>query len=223
MVGALLIRFFLVHCPTPHRESPHRRYLRQLLSQEARLLPDSIANHLKGVCQMKRFALALSIFLLIPFASAASSAAKGPKIINSHAFGSTPNITIREVLSGGAPWEVKNGKITLDPNGRLKVRVKGLLITEGALASGDPVPDNLVGTVATVTTVHAALTCGGPGGGVPFTITPTDGVPIDSDGDFDIDEVVLIPTVCAQPIVLIRIGTPETPGPWIAASELPGE
>ncbi|MFY9608139.1 MAG: hypothetical protein WAU45_05920 [Blastocatellia bacterium] len=172
---------------------------------------------------MKRFALALSMFVLIPFASATSSAAKGPKIINSHAFGSTPNITIRGVLSGGAPWEVKNGKVTLDPEGRLRVRVKGLVIAEGALASGDPVPDSLVGTVATVTTVHAALTCGGPGGGVLFTITPTGGVPIASNGDFDIDEEILIPTVCAQPIVLIRIGTPEMPGPWIAASELPGE
>jgi hypothetical protein len=173
---------------------------------------------------MKRFALALSIFVLIPLASVTiSSAAAGPKIINAHAFGSTPNITIRGVVAGGAPWVVKNGKITLDNNGRLKVRVKGLVIGDGALANGNPVPANLIGTVAGITTVHAALTCGGPGGGVAFTITPTDGVPIETSGDFDIDADLTIPDVCAQPIVLIRIGTPETPGPWIAASELPGE
>lgn len=171
---------------------------------------------------MRRFALALSMFLIIPLASATISSAKGPKIINSHAFGSTPNITIRGVAAGGAPWVVDNGKVTLDSNGRLRAHVNGLVIGEGALANGDPVPANLVGTVATVTTVHAALTCGGPGGGVPFTITPTDGVPIDSNGDFDIDAQVSIPSVCAQPIILIRIGTPATPGPWIAASELPG-
>jgi len=111
--------------------------------------------------------------------------------------------------------------VTLDSNGRIVVRVKGLVIGAGALANGDTVPANLVGTVATVTTVHAALTCGGPGGGVPFTITPTDGVPIDSDGDFEIDAQVSIPSACAQPIILIRIGTPAAPGPWIAASELP--
>jgi hypothetical protein len=172
---------------------------------------------------MKRFAIALSMFVLIPLVSATRSSADGPKVINAHAFGSTPNITIRGVLSGGAPWVVKNGKITLDPSGRLKVRVKGLVIGEGALANGNPVPAGLIGTTAGVTTVHAALTCGGPGGGVPFTITPTDGVPLDSDGDFVIDAQVTIPDVCAQPIVLIRIGTPETPGPWIAASELPGD
>src|SRR5258705_8639135 len=172
---------------------------------------------------MKRILLALSIFVLVPLASVTISSADGPKIINAHAFGSTPNITIRGVVSGAAPWVVDDGKVQLDRRGRLKVRVKGLLIGEGALFNGDPVPANLVGTVATVTMVHAALTCGGPGSGVPFTITPTDGVPISSDGDFSINAQVSIPSVCAQPIVLIRIGTPGTPGPWIPASELPGE
>lgn len=172
---------------------------------------------------MKRSLLALSLFVLVPFASATISSADGPKVINNHAFGSTPNITIRGVLSGGAPWVVDNGKVQLDPSGRLKVRVRGLVIGQGALANGNPVPANLVGTVAGITMVHAALTCGGPGSGVPFTITPTDGVPISSDGDFVIDAQLEIPSICAQPIVLIRIGTPATPGPWIAASELPGK
>ena len=170
---------------------------------------------------MRRFALALSMFLLVPLASASLSSAKGPKVLNAHAFGSTPNITIRGVDAGAAPWVVDNGKIQLDPSGRLRVRIKGLVIGEGALASGAPVPASLVGTVATVTMVHAALTCGGPGNGVPFTITSTDAVPISTDGDLEIDAQITSPTVCAQPIVLIRIGTPATPGPWIAASELP--
>jgi hypothetical protein len=118
---------------------------------------------------MKRFALALSIFLVVPLVSAMNSFADGPKVINAHAIGSTPNIVIRGVVAGGAPWVVKNGKIVLDSNGGLKVRVKGLLIGDGALANGNPVPPALIGTTAGVTTVHAALTCGGPGGGTPFT------------------------------------------------------
>ncbi|HKP86877.1 MAG TPA: hypothetical protein VJZ26_12310 [Blastocatellia bacterium] len=171
---------------------------------------------------MKRIALTLSLFIFLPLASATNAVADGPKILNTQAFGSTPNITIRTVPSGGAPWVVDNGKVQLDPDGRLRVRVKGLLITEGALANGNPVPANLVGTVATVTAVHAALTCGGPGNGVPFTITSTDAVPLSPDGDFEIDARISVPSVCAQPIVLIRIGTPQAPGPWIAASALPG-
>ena len=172
---------------------------------------------------MKRFALALSIFVLIPLASVTVSSAAGPKVINAQVFGNTPNITIRGVTAAGAPWFVKKGTIKLDQNGRLIVRVKGLLIDAGALANGDPVPANLIGTTGGVLTVHAALTCGGPGNGVPFTITTTDAVGLDSKGDFEIDAEVSIPDVCAQPIVLIRTGTPDAPGGWIAASELPGD
>lgn len=169
---------------------------------------------------MRRIGFILPLALVL-FASTSIFSADGPKIINTHPFGSTPNIMIRSVISGGAPWVVKNGKVKLDPNGHLVVRVKGLLITDGALASGDPVPPALVGTTATVTMVHAALTCGGPGGGVPFTITPTDAVPLSTNGDFDISADLILPEICAQPIVLIRIGDPESPGPWIAASRLP--
>ena len=172
---------------------------------------------------MKRFVFALSMCLSVALASATYSSADGPKVINNHVFGSTPNITIRGVVSGGAPWVVKNGKAQLSPDGRLRVRVKGLVIGEGALANGNPVPANLIGTVAGVTMVHASLTCGGPGSGTPFTITNTDAVPLGADGDFEIDEEITIPTVCAQPIILIRIGLPAGAGPWIAASELPGE
>jgi hypothetical protein len=169
---------------------------------------------------MKRIALTLSLFLFLPLASATSASADGPKFLNTKVFGSTPNITIRTVPSGGAPWVVDNGKVQLDSDGRLRIRVKGLVITSGALANGNPVPDNLVGTTANVTTVHAALTCGGPGGGVPFTFTTTEAVPLSPAGDFEIDTQIPVPAVCAQPIVLIRIGTPAAPGPWIAASSL---
>ena len=172
---------------------------------------------------MKRLALALSMFSFVVLSSATVFSKEGPKVVNANAFGSTPNITIRTVQSGAAPWVVDNGRIQLSPSGKLKVRITGLVIGEGALANGDPVPANLVGTVATVTTVHAALTCGGPGGGTPFTVTSTDAVPISSSGDVEITAQLTIPSVCAQPIVLIRIGAAgETAGPWIAASELPG-
>lgn len=169
---------------------------------------------------MRRISLILPLAFLL-FTSASILSADGPKILNTHVVGSTPNIMIRSVSSGPAPWVVKNGKAKLDPNGLLVVRVKGLLIGEGALASGDPVPPALVGTAGPITTVHAALTCGGPGGGVPFTIISTEAVPLSSQGDFDISQELSLPEVCSHPIVLIRAGDPESPGGWIAASRLP--
>ena len=168
--------------------------------------------------RMKRFAVALSLFLVLVAASATRSAADGPKIINANVVGGTPNVTIRTVTSGAAPWVVREGKVQLDPSGRLRIRVKGLLITGGALASGDPVPAALIGTVGPVTTVHAALTCGGPGGGVPFTIVATDAVPLDAQGDFQINAQITVPDVCDRPIVLNRFGAPFVGGPFIALS-----
>jgi hypothetical protein len=170
---------------------------------------------------MKRTILILSSVLLLGLGSVSIGFADGPKVVNEAIVGSTPNIMIRSVISGAAPWVVKNGRARLDPSGHLKIKVKGLLIAAGALANGEAVPAPIIGTVATVTTVHAALTCGGPGGGVPFTITPTDGVPIGPNGDFEIDANLALPVVCSQPIILIRIGTPEEPGPWIASTTLP--
>src|SRR4026209_1758936 len=97
--------------------------------------------------KMTRFVFALTLCLSVALASATFSSADGPKVINNHVFGSTPNVTIRGVVAGGAPWVVKNGKAQLSPDGQLRVKVKGLVIGEGALANGNPVPDSLVGTI----------------------------------------------------------------------------
>jgi hypothetical protein len=167
---------------------------------------------------MKRFAVVLSLFVLLLLASVVNSAADGPKLLNAHVVGSTPNVTIRSVVSGGAPWVVQEGKAQVDPSGNIRVRVKGLLIAAGALANGEPVPPALVGTVGPVTSVHAALTCGGPGGGVPFTITSTDAVPLSPAGDFQINAHVMLPTTCDRPILLIRIGEASAGGPFIASA-----
>lgn len=172
---------------------------------------------------MKRILFTLCLFLLVPLASAARLLEDGPKTLNDHVIGSTPNVTIRGVTSGAAPWVVDEGKAKLDPNGRLRVKVRGLLIAGGALANGDPVPANLVGTVGPVTMVHAALTFGGPGGGTPFTITATDAVPLSAQGNFDIDAQISVPAVCDRRILLIRIGAPASPGPFIALAGISPE
>jgi hypothetical protein len=167
---------------------------------------------------MKRITQILPLIVFLVFPSAFS--ASGPKVLNTELAGSVPNVMVRSVNSGGAPWVVKTGKVKLDADGYLVVRGKGLLIGDGALANGAPVPANLIGTVATVTMVHAALTCGGPGGGVPFTITSTEAVPLSPEGDFEINADLAVPSVCSQPIILIRGGTPASPGAYIAASPL---
>jgi len=170
---------------------------------------------------MRRFGLAFPLFLFLLLGSVKLSSADGPKVLNAHVVGSTPNITIRSVPSGPAPWVVQEGKAQVDSNGNVKIRVRGLLIGSGALANGDPVPAVLVGTVGPVTMVLAALTCGGPGGGVPFTITETPAVTLSPQGNFMIRAHITLPTKCDRPIILIRagtLGTPASGGPFIASA-----
>ena len=165
---------------------------------------------------MRRFGFAIPLFLFLLLGSVTLSSADGPKGLNAHVVGSTPNVTIRTVSSGPAPWVVQEGKATVDPNGNVKIRVKGLLIGSGALANGDPVPANLVGTVGPVTRVHASITCGGPGMGTPFTITDTPSVPLSANGSFKINAHLTLPTACDRPIILIRVGEPGAGGVFIA-------
>src|SRR5262249_30688680 len=164
--------------------------------------------------------VAIPLFLLLVLGSSVQSSGRGPKVLNADVEGATPNVTIRSVTAGAAPWVVQEGNASVDQNGRFRVRVRGLLIAPGALANGNPVPANLVGTTAGITLVHAALGCGGPGGGVPFTFTSTDAVTLDSHGNFVIDQTVPgLPSPCDRPILLIRIGDPSANGAFIAATD----
>jgi len=167
---------------------------------------------------MRRFGFAIPLSLFLILGSITLSSADGPKGLNAHVVGSTPLVTIRGVMSGGAPWVVQEGKATVDSNGNIKIRVKGLLIGSGVLDSGAPVPQNVVGTVGPVTNVFASLTCGGAGG-APFMIFNTAAVPLSSNGSFKINAQITLPATCDRPIILIRAGTPAAPGPFIALAE----
>jgi len=110
---------------------------------------------------------------------------------------------LRGIGGGGAPWVVADSDVKLDQNGKLKVKVKGLLIT-GTGSSLD-------GTTGPVLTIWASLTC--EGGGV---FTSTSGAPLKLNGDANLKTTIPIPPSCLGPIMLIRANTGT--GPWIAAS-----
>jgi hypothetical protein len=105
------------------------------------------------------------------------------------------------------PWALAQGSTRLDANGRLSVKVSGLLITgaTGANASLD-------GTTGPVKAVVASLTCDGS---TP-TIESTAPVPLSAQGDATINQDVILPVICEAPIVLVRANSSN--GPWIAAS-----
>jgi hypothetical protein len=102
------------------------------------------------------------------------------------------------------PWALAQGSTRLAANGRLSVKVSGLVIT-GTNTSLD-------GTTGPVTAVVASLTCDGS---TP-TIESTAAVPLSAQGDASINQDVALPAICEAPIVLLQANS--SSGPWIAAS-----
>jgi hypothetical protein len=117
-----------------------------------------------------------------------------------------PNLTvaIEGVPAGAVPWALSRGSTRVQANGRVTVKVNGLVIT-GTNSSLDR-------TTGPVKAVVASVACDG----MKPTIASTDPVPLSPRGDARIDQRVTLPAVCLAPIVLVRANN--SSGPWIAAS-----
>jgi hypothetical protein len=119
--------------------------------------------------------------------------------------GTFANVTrniVRGVNPAPGPWRIADLKATVDRDGRIRMRGRGLL-----LASGDRIGQNAGQSVFATLICEAAA---------PFVQrnTNTAGVPLSSDGDFRIDDVLSpAPNDCASPVLLIR----NTGGVWFAA------
>ena len=111
---------------------------------------------------------------------------------------------IRGVNGGGVPWQIDRGRGDLSSDGRLKIRVEGLVL----VSSGqNPVP-MFRGVVNCLTTES-------PDGGVNLATAP---VPASMDGDATIKATVDLPDPCVAPIVFVTSGTGAPPGNWFAAT-----
>jgi hypothetical protein len=140
----------------------------------------------------------------------------GGEILRSGLVGSTPapqgGPVLFGVAPGGAPWTIADSKVRVRAD-RVRVRGEGLLLVN----TGNPALD---GTTGPVQMVAAAVFCNG-------SDTPaftSAAVPLESDGDFRVDEDLTspLPSPCLAPAVLVRIaqanGAPVTDGAYIAAS-----
>jgi len=106
--------------------------------------------------------------------------------------GSNPGLTIGGVPSGGAPWVVREGKVSLTPSGELELEVKGLLLPS-------------TGTTGPVTQIAASLVCGGSGG---MVVATTHAVNLSPAGDAEIEEKLTLPSPpapCFGTIILVRV------------------
>ena len=114
---------------------------------------------------------------------------------------------IHAVTPGAAPWVLGRGDVALRRDGRLRLRVRGLVIPS---FPGD-------GTPGAVTTVSASLYCAPENSPAVDTTAP---VPISRRGDARITERLTLPAKCLAPVVLVHPNANTTR--YIAAGGLGG-
>ncbi len=98
--------------------------------------------------------------------------------------------TLLGAAAGGVPWVLRSGEAKLHNDGRLTVRIRGLLIPSGPLA----------GTTGPVKMVSASLYCGASS----TPVGTSDAVPLSSDGDARITSTLMLPAKCQIPALLIH-------------------
>jgi hypothetical protein len=108
------------------------------------------------------------------------------------AFVGSMGIPIRDIHGGGLPWAIEAAEGALSPDGRLRVRVRGLVLAGGppAVIGTNPIPTFR----AIVSFEHAA----------PIF---TDPVPASTSGDAEINIHVELPHPGFAPIVFVGPGT----------------
>ena len=102
------------------------------------------------------------------------------------------------------PWQIDRGRGDLSSDGRLKIRVEGLVLVSNG--------QNPVGTFRGVVN---CLTTGSPDEGENLV---TAAVPASTDGDATIKATVELPDPCVAPIVFVTSGTGASPGNWFATT-----
>jgi hypothetical protein len=130
----------------------------------------------------------------------------GGKALEAALFGSQPTgPTLFGVKPGGAPWVIRSGKAEVRREGRVEVRVRGLVIPTAPQNGTNPLPG-----------IAATVFCGGTAVGTTKT------VPFSPAGDARIEDRLgaALPSPCLVPAVLLnpQIGSAVNPAVYIAAT-----
>lgn len=120
-----------------------------------------------------------------------------------------PANPVRGVAGGGLPWEIDSGSANLRANGRLHVRVNGLVLARRA-----PVPADRQGTMP-FTQLGAIVSCLTTTNGMATTANVSTALfDVTPRGDGHLDTSVALPSPCFAPIVFVTSPT----GQWFAVT-----
>jgi hypothetical protein len=116
---------------------------------------------------------------------------------------------IRGVPGGGLPWQIERGEGELRTDGRLEVRVEGLVLREAP-----PVPPELRGTNP-VANFRAVVSCESIVEGAAQTVNRSTRLfAATRDGDSTIVATIAIPRPCFAPVVFVT----SPGGAWFAVT-----
>ena len=111
----------------------------------------------------------------------------------------------RGITGGGLPWAIESGRGSVDANGEVEVRVKGLVIPVDPFDGTNPAP--MFGAIVSCIT----------GGGAIANVS-TKLFPANAAGDSTIEDTVSLPHPCNHPLLFVV-----SPGPgavWFSRSNL---
>jgi len=165
---------------------------------------------------MKKYFIGMlaAVLVLSTFLMAGSATAKESKILE---FGSMVGVprpytgatnAIRGVPGGGRPWVLDFAEGELKADGKLELKVRGLVID----------PNEPVGTAGTnpagdFKSIVSCLSKDADGNAVTINVS-TSTFPTDTAGNTEIEETVALPQPCIAPIIFVT----SAGGSWFAAT-----
>lgn len=111
------------------------------------------------------------------------------------------------VNSCGKVWRLKAGHAALKSDGKLTVKVTGLVLNDASTGEFNGTPDG-------VDAVAAAVVCNGPSG--QSVVAQTEPASLSKTGDAEISAKVALPTGCLAPVILLRERYEGKIGGWLA-------
>ncbi len=106
---------------------------------------------------------------------------------------------VRGVRGGGLPWVLDEARVELDGDGKLEVKVEGLIIPAAIGFGFNPAPF--------FRAIVSCLSIDGGGNAVTVNVITTNGAEVmqgdPRNGDAKIEEDIELPTPCVAPIVFV--------------------
>ena len=117
---------------------------------------------------------------------------------------------IRGVNGGGLPWVIRKGKGEVKADGRIEVKVRGLVLADDPAV---PPARRLVNPIPNFRAVVSCLTVDAAGLAATVNVTTGD-FPATTAGDSEIEAALELPSPCIAPIVFVT----SPGGAWFAVT-----